>query len=81
MAINVKLVSNNINKVTYTQNSGSIVIKNDAFAAASKLANLTDVSLANTANGNILIYNKALSEFVLDTPDDLIFKSMDGGTF
>ena len=70
----------NIN-VKIVPNAGSIVIRNDAFAAQTKLANLTDVSMANTANGNILVYNNLTSDFVLETPDDLIFKSIDGGNF
>jgi hypothetical protein len=42
-------------------------------SGATALAQLTDVNLANTANGNVLVYNNTNSTFVLG--------GIDGGEF
>ena len=82
MAINVQLVTNTVNRITYSTNNSPIVIRNDAFvASATKLAGLGDVSLANTSDGTTLIYNSANSTFVLESPDNLIIHNLDGGSF
>lgn len=51
-----------------------VVIRNVVVGSgATTLASLTDVNVANTANGNVLVYNNTNSTFVLGP--------LDGGTF
>mgnify|MGYP003705155079 CR=1 FL=1 len=77
MAINVKLVTNKPNPIKFATNNTPIIIRTGTVgggtAAPTKLVSLTDVDAANTANGNILVYNNSTSTFVLGP--------IDGGEF
>ena len=75
MAINVKVITPSFKAVKFSTNTSTIILRSGLVgnSGATALAQLTDVNLANTANGNVLVYNNTNSTFVLG--------GIDGGEF
>jgi hypothetical protein len=76
MAINVTVTTPKFKAVKFSTNTSPIILRSGVVgggAGATALAQLTDVNLANTANGNVLVYNNTNSTFVLG--------GIDGGEF
>jgi hypothetical protein len=75
MAINVTVTTPKFKAVKFSTNTSPIILRSGLVgnSGATALSQLTDVNLANTANGNVLVYNNTNSTFVLG--------GIDGGEF
>jgi hypothetical protein len=67
--------------IKFSTNNTPIVIKSGSISAFNQLKNLTDVLLANTQTGNLLLYNSANQTFILQSANNLNISNIDGGSF
>lgn len=79
--INVTVSPRTSTTVRFAKDANSVVLRNEPLLLSNDLGHLNDVVLADTSNGNILVYDSSNSSFVLESPNYMNLTEIDGGSF